>query len=260
VKPLIIITVYNRKEETLATLAALKEMTDFKDIDLVIVDNCSAEDTRLALAHWQSENPCNDFHHILFLRENIGCPGALNRAMRDYRQPGQAMVKLDNDVEILTPDWLEQFERFLEAAPQVAMMGPWYDELVEEKRLKEKLQAGRFHYYGVFPIIGHMVWHTGWFLDQVGYFDVLADDHLYGFEDLLMCQKAAIMGYEMAVLPSVKVKMLQRKNALDVAGLESRDAHVARLRPEYERRTAMVRTGEYVFTDENGQPKMKGEQ
>jgi GT2 family glycosyltransferase len=260
VKPLIIITVYNRKEETLATLEALKETTDFeKDVDLVIVDNCSAEDTRLALARWQSENPVNDFHHVLYLRENIGCPRALNRAMKDYRQPGQAVIKLDNDVEILTMGWLEHFERFLEAMPQVAMVGPWYDELADEKRLKEKRRVNSFYYYPVFPLIGHMAWHAGWFLDRVGYFDVLADNHLYGFEDLLMCQKAAILGYEMAVLPAVKVKMLQRKNALDVAGLESRDAHVARLRPEYERRVMMVWQGEHIFTDENGQPKIEGE-
>lgn len=262
-KPLVIITTYNRKDETRQTLHTLEKTTDFDEIQLVVVDNASTDHTEDFLYAWSARQNWGRrrvFVHLM--KENIGCPAALNYAMRFYRQLGQPVVKIDNDVEVLTSGWVELFERFLEAAPQVAMVGPWYDELRDEKRLEKKKIVDGFHYYPIFPLIGHMAWHAGWFLDQVGYFDLLAEDHLYGFEDLLMCHKAAKLGYEMAVFPAVKVRMLQRKNALDVAGPESRDGHVARLRPEYERRVDMVQAGEYIFTDERGQPMLnikKGE-
>lgn len=249
-KPLVIVTTYNRKEETRQTLQALEATTDLDAVQLVIIDNGSTDSTPdLLLDLWSIKQMA----HIHLLNDNLGCPRALNFAMELYRRPGQALVKLDNDVEILTRGWLPLIERFLKVAP-VAMVGPWYDELTDERRLGEKVRAANFHYYKAFPLIGHMTWHAGWFLDQAGYFDVLAEDHLYGFEDLLMSHKAAVLGYEVAVLPTVKIHNLQRKNALDVSGPESRDEHVARLRPEYEQRVKMIQEGQYIFTDERGQP------
>ena len=123
-KPLVIVTTYNRKAETIKTLHALEATTDLDDIQLVVMDNHSTDNTEDFLYSWSARHNWGQrrvFVHLL--PENIGCPAALNIALQFYRQPGQPVVKLDNDVEILTSGWVELFERFLEVKPEVALVG-----------------------------------------------------------------------------------------------------------------------------------------
>ena len=87
-------------------------------------------------------------------------------------------------------------------------------------------------------------------LDQTGYVDVLNDDHLYGFRDVLMVHRAAAMQFKCAVLPEVRLRNIQRHSSLDVSEHEGERMreHVERLRPEYNSRIRRVqlRRGCYV--------------
>jgi len=236
-KPLLSVISYNRKHETLATLRSLACTRAMSMAECVWVDNGSTDGTReavtqaIAVEGWPIDWICNS--------ENIGCPRALNQVLA-RRKPGQHFIKVDNDVELETEGWIPFLCNLLETNPGIAIASPWYEEL-ETSNQGRLIQAhGYWHEY--FPVVGHCVIHTGWFLDETGYFDVLAEDHLYGFEDLLMAHRASVCGFKCAVDLRVHLHNIQRKNSLDSSGHrgESRDKHIARLRPLYNQRRGMV--------------------
>jgi len=147
------------------------------------------------------------------------------------------MIKVDNDCRFVTPGWVATLHEFAEAhRGDLALIGPWYDGMTDGRSAKD-----HGDWLEIFPLLGHCAYHAGWFLDEAGFFDVLAEDHLYGFEDLLMCHRAAHRGYRCAALKTTIMEIVQRQNSLDVGAKmgsndECREAHVTRLRGEYNRR------------------------
>jgi len=253
VKPLVIITVFNRARETLETLRALDATTDLNEIELVIVDNGSTDGARNAVLEWLRWRSGYKIRSLA-LDENVGCPRALNLALR-FRKAGQPVVKLDNDVRILTPGWAGKIERMLTDrrswdGREVAMVGAYYDGVLDGRchGHDDEIMPTLYH---VRPIIGHAVWHTGSFMDAVGYFDVLADDHLYGFEDLLLTHKAGIMGWDTLVWEGWRIENIQRHNAL---GRDQQDEHVKQMRPLYNARVDDLRRGGALLTGSDGRP------
>ena len=237
-KPLLSVISYNRTRETIATLSALLETGAFEQAQVVIFDNGSTDGTADAIRGLFAEGLAP--YGLVFYGRNIGCPRALNSILHHYRKPGQHFIKVDNDVRLLTNDWVRLLCDFPDAHPDVAMVGPWYKELETgyQGRVLEKHES----WWRVYPIIGHCVMHRGAFLDRTGFFDVLAPDHLYGFEDLLMAHRAGALGFKCAVSLDVQMENIQRKNSLD-SGMhdgERREEHISRLRPEYNRRTALI--------------------
>ncbi len=253
-KPLIIMITFNRLTETKITLESLLETGAFGEAQVVIYDNGSTDGTwkwlgalPIELGPKLGEDAVG--HVIYRSAANIGCPRALNVVMYKHRQPGQAVIKVDNDVRLLTPGWVGKLAAFAETHPEAALIGPWYKGMTDGRRMVE-----HDGYIEIFPLMGHCVYHAGHFLDQVGYFDVLADDHLYGFEDLLMCHRAVALGYKCVALPEIRIENIQRKNALDCVEGEGREAHVARMRPLYNSRVAAIRRGETCYVGPNGKP------
>lgn len=257
-KPLVIMTTFGRPRETMATLDALAETTDFHQVEMAIVDNGSGNEMTDAIEEWFSIHARGGAFYPLPV--NIGCPRALNLALRCNRKRGQPVVKLDNDVRILTPGWVDKVSLLIKRRQAkgafVAMLGAYYDGVLDGRLLQQDgvLPPPRFivsALHRVFPVIGHAVWHTGVFMDAVGYFDVLADDHLYGFEDLLLSHKAQVMGWEMLVWEGWQIENIQRHSAL---GRKAQDEHVERMRPLYDRRCGDLQAGGPVLTVMDGQP------
>jgi len=234
--PLLSVISYNRKAETLATLRSLQETGAMFAADCYYVDNGSTDGTFEAV----SEAADREGWPLRFWQnpQNIGCPAALNQVL-EYRESGQHFIKVDNDVELVTQSWIMYLCQLLDDNLEIAIASPWYEELETSNQGRLVADHGYWHEY--FPVVGHCAIHAGWFLDQVGYFDVLSDDHLYGFEDLLMAHRAAACGFKCAVDRRVKLRNIQRKNSLDSSAHsgESREQHVARLRSLYDQRRSM---------------------
>ena len=260
--PLIVMTTFGRPRETAATLEALVETTDFHQVEIVMVDNGSSDEMVNEIEGWFGK-------HVLAgafypLPTNIGCPAALNFALRCNRARGQAVVKLDNDVRILTPGWVDRVrwkvEKRQARGQAVAMVGAYYDGVLEGRLLETlpmpiAMRGNAPSLHLVFPVIGHCVWHTGAFMDAVGYFDVLADDHLYGFEDLILSHKARAMGWETLVWEMWRIENVQRHSAL---GQEAQGEHVEKMRPLYDRRCRDLKAGRTVRTGADGKPRGGG--
>lgn len=251
-KPLIIIPVFNRRDETDKTLRSLVPNLPRCDADIVAVDNGSTDGATAILEQWESWGRIT----VESLEDNIGCPRALNLAIERHRRPGQPVVKVDNDVLIKTPWWIESISDLVKdltkQGRKVAMIGAWYDGVTagrvagHEWYLSQRLWNARI-------VIGHCVWHTGAFMDAVGYFDVLDDDHLYGFEDLLMSVKVRVMGWESYIWEGWRIENIQRHNSLG----DGQSDHVARMRPLYDERVTALWSGGSVRTGRDGRPETK---
>ena len=125
---------------------------------------------------------------------------------------------------------------------EVALASAWYDGLSDQSQ-RGRFRAKHDGTLEAFPIVGHCVIHRGSFLDRAGYFDLLAPDHLYGFEDLLMAHRATAMRLKCAVVPEVRPRNTQRHSSLDVSEHEGERTHehVERLRPVCEARIHRAR-------------------
>ncbi len=249
-KPLTVITAWNRLDLTKRMLTSLEP--SLHALQTVIVDNGSDHEAIEWLAQWARHKDVE----LIALPRNAGCPRALNLALA-HRQPGQALIKLDNDV--ILPDnagWVYGVERLVRGYGEgtgatkhpVAMVSAYYSTFTED-RIKARLTWEFEDLYAVYPVIGHAVYHSGPFMDEVGYFDVLAPEHLYGFEDNIMSTKAALMGWLLFVWKGWRVQDIQRSSAL-----KGRDEHVDAMRPLYNRRVAAFRNGVSFYTGPDGYP------
>ena len=245
-EPLIVMVTFNRESETRRALEALEETTDLDQVEMVIVDNGSTDGAVDLVQEWSFGKRRV---YCYPLDQNIGCPRALNFALEAHRQPGQAVVKVDNDVRILTPGWVEKVEYLEKRWFPVALIGAYYDGVLEGRLLGQDEFEGQT-LYRVRPVIGHCVWHSGLFLDRVGFFDVLAPDHLYGFEDLILSHKANQLGFFTLAWEGWQIENIQRKNSLG----DLRDEHVERMRPLYQERCAALAVGGTIRTGPDGLP------
>ena len=249
-KPLAIVTTYGRLEVTQRMLASLEPSVHA--LEVVIVDNGNPP----AQLEWEKVWARANEATVIAVGMNVGCPRALNLALAAYRQPGQAVIKLDND--ILMPEdarWLRGVERlvetFLGSEFPVGLIGACFPE-VNTSRVRGKTTWEFQTLYRIFPVIGHAVYHSGALMDQVGFFDVLHSDHLYGFEDNLMSIKATTLGFQCLAWTGWTITDIQRHSAL--GGRATVDAHIEAMRPLYNMRLQKLRLGGTPYTGPDGLP------
>jgi len=110
----IIIPLFNKAELTRACLRAL-ERTSVKDsYELLLVDNCSSDDTVNLLQEWEPKAT------IIRNSENKGFAAACNQGAQVAT--GKYLLFLNNDTEV-TDGWLEPLVTTLEKDPTVAAVG-----------------------------------------------------------------------------------------------------------------------------------------
>lgn len=88
------------------------------DTALTVVDNGSKDGTTDYLQRLLAGRPGT---RLLFLKRNMGVAVAANLGWAS--QDAAYYVKLDNDMEIVRPDWLETLVAIAEAAPEVGLVG-----------------------------------------------------------------------------------------------------------------------------------------
>jgi len=158
---------------------------------------------------------------------------------------------------MVTENWIDKVQNFHStideesALPPIAMVGAYYDGVLKGRSRGEIGQFEGEAVHELCPVIGHTVWHTGPFMDSVGFFDVLAPDHIYGFEDLVMSRKADLMGWKLLAWEGWRIINIQRSPTLGKAGEAE---HVAKMRPLYDERLQALASGGSFYTGGDGQP------
>jgi len=216
------------------------------------MDNGSTDGASKAIDKWvDQQDPAAPIivHH---LEENIGISRALNFAMIEYRQPEQSVVKLDSDVEMLTKDWPDKIARLVEyrrRSYKVAIVRAWREgEQARTGETGERENWEGYDFYHPVRSLGYSIWYTGEFLNRAGYFDVLAPDHKYGFEDVITSAKAKMIGWEELVWEGWEIRDIQRGSSI-----RNKEEHVGKMRPLHNVRLAQVAQGA-IWTGPNGRP------
>jgi glycosyltransferase involved in cell wall biosynthesis len=249
-----LITTYNRLNETKVTLASLEATTDLEALELAIFDNGSDDGTQDWLKAWAQKYPYIEQGNLYLSNVNIGCPKALNVMLEQLRKPGQPVIKVDNDVLFTEAGWLERIQALIgdlqRAGVPASMLSAYYENIFKDRHHETLGVRNGYTAYQFFPAIGHCVYHAGPFMDEVGFFDVLRPEHLYGFEDLLMSHKANLLQWPIMAWEGWQIENIQRHNSLGAR----RDRHIEAMRPFYNRLVRRLQRGGSLYVGVNGAP------
>ena len=150
---------------------------------------------------------------ILYNEANIGTARAINKAWA-LRQPGEHCIKMDDDIVINSPGWVDELEEAIRRDPTIGQVGlkrkdcwewpghqhsDWRSELHmlphapgEAWQIVEKVKH----------VIGSCVMHNAALLDKVGY---LYQPSLYGYDDVIMSHRCHLAGFYSCFLPHINI-------------------------------------------------------
>ena len=108
---------FNRLEFTKQAIDAVARFTNFP-YALTVVDNCSQDGTQDYLKELKRRGVIKN---LVLLAENIGVARASNVAWQQEPEAGY-YLKLDNDIVVQKPDWLNRMVQTVEAVPELAAL------------------------------------------------------------------------------------------------------------------------------------------
>jgi GT2 family glycosyltransferase len=198
-----------RSKYTKETLDSLFNTVDFENHRLVIVDNNSCIETKNIISEFLTYTNRNI--DVITNTENVGTAKAINQAWA-MRQPGETLIKMDNDCVINHFGWVEDME--------IAMLKGGYG-IMGLKR-KDLLQSPTSE--DIWKTTLKMIPHEKgepWYVveeseDIMGtctmFHPTLTDkmgglmqSGLYGFDDTLACIRAKLLGYKLAFIPHIDI-------------------------------------------------------
>lgn len=199
-----------RLEFTKRTLDGLEWMLSANEQPFLIVDNASFEPTRTLLDRFAG---IGDNVQVLHLPENLGTAGGLNEGIKRL-EPGQHLLKIDNDVVVHTPSWIDDMEFTLERMPEIGMIAAKRRDLIETPYNNEGPFKSTLHMVTHNPgekwliveqcqhIMGTCVMYSSKLIERIGgfyQFDV------YGFEDSLYSYRSMSAGFINCFLPHIEI-------------------------------------------------------
>jgi len=144
---------------------------------------------------------------LIPLDRNYGTAYAINRAWR-HRRPGEHSVKIDNDVVIHQPGWVDWMEDVFTRDPSIGICGLKRKDLAESPYAEGDMRSALAmlpHEKGqrwlivevVQSVIGTCQAYSSALLDKIGY---LYQPGIYGFDDALASVRARLAGFERVFL------------------------------------------------------------
>ena len=176
---------YNRLELTRRTLFSLRDKTVGRYL-VTVVDNGSEPDVVASLEDWQQDGIID---RLIKNRRNMGVAVAANQGWESV-ETGY-FCKLDNDVEINDPDWLNAL---LELQRQGDFGLVSYCFFEAHKGPRKTLASGK-SYISTGAINGAAVLVPRSTHEVLGFWN---EDYIYGWEDLEYSNRAGLAGLEMA--------------------------------------------------------------
>lgn len=111
----IIVLCWNRWDLTSACLDSIRRHTDLQDVEVLVVDNGSTDETPDELAKLEWVRAIRNPENLGFVRgNNVGI---------DATAPDRDVILLNNDVEILEPGWIERLRSTAYSADDIGVVG-----------------------------------------------------------------------------------------------------------------------------------------
>jgi GT2 family glycosyltransferase len=199
-----------RSKYTKATLEMLFETVDFYKHRLIIVDNNSCEETKHIISEFLT---CTNRNvEVIELHENIGTAKAINKAWA-LALKGEHLIKIDNDVDILSVSWVDELEEAIERDPSIGQVGLKRKDLLENPYRNDSFKSTLrmlnpikgepwIIVEDVDGVMGTCVMHNYRLIDKIG---GLMQPGLYGFDDTLMSIRTKLAGFKCCFLPHIEI-------------------------------------------------------
>jgi len=203
-------TIENKRTEyTHKTFNKLIATTNPETTRIFIIDNDSCKSTKnLLRVIERSEYPNVT---VIYNDSNLGTAEAINLAFK-HRQPDEYCVKIDNDVLIYDKGWVEKMIQAFTMSPKLGILGLKRKDLPNSPT-HETYKTNLFFLHenngdpwipieSCNDIIGTCIMLRPELLDKIGY---LYQPGIYGFDDVLVCERSILSGYYNAFLPSIEI-------------------------------------------------------
>lgn len=213
---LIAMAVYDTEDNkrtnlTAKTLRSLNQTVDWRKHRLIVSDNGSCEDTQKLYDELIYEFEPYPFK-LIRNEKNIGTANAINKAWK--HRVGEHCVKMDNDVVIHYPNWVDEIEEVFDRDTSIGICGlkrkdleespdnqvAWYKSTL--RMLPHKKGERWIVVEEVSHVFGTCQAYSSALLDKIGY---LYQPGIYGFDDALASLRARIAGYKRVFLPHIHI-------------------------------------------------------
>jgi GT2 family glycosyltransferase len=198
-----------RSKYTKETLNSLINTVDYEYNKIIIVDNDSCKETKEILDYFQNHNDL--WITIITNTENVGTAKAINQAWA-MRQPGETLIKMDNDCVINHFGWVEDMEiamlkggyGIMGLKRKDLLQSPTADDIWKTtlKMLPHEKGEPWYIVEESEDIMGTCTMFHPTLTDKMG---GLMQSGLYGFDDTLACIRAKLLGYKLAFLPHIDI-------------------------------------------------------
>lgn len=207
----IIVVTYNNLELTTACLNSIDMYSRSENIEIIVVDNASTDDTPAYLTSWMA---ASNERHIILNVENKGFAAANNQGLAMAR--GDYLVLLNNDT-MVTPGWLRTLINHFLTDSSIGMIGPVTNNIGNEARIKLKYKNSdemyvkakeyTLNHMGEYFYIRTLAFFCA-MMTRAVYEKVGALDEAYGlgfFEDDDYCRRIQAEGWQLACADDVFV-------------------------------------------------------
>lgn len=209
----VVVLTYNNLAFTQACLHSIEVHSDYRNLEVIVVDNASSDDSPEYLARWVTETSAAGHTRRLILNDrNVGFAAGNNIGLE--AATGDILVLLNNDV-FVTPGWVRTMRAHLVRNPNLGLVGPVTNNIGNEARIEINYRdmaemveyAGHYtrrHAGKAFPI------------STVAFFCVMMPRHVYEaiggldeafglgfFEDDDYCRRVQGSGWDIACAEDV---------------------------------------------------------
>lgn len=189
------------------TLKSLFKTVDFKKHRLMLSVNAYTEQTKHLITIYS-----DIISEVFYNEKNIGTAEAINLIWRK-RMPNEHAVKMDDDIVIHNPGWLDDLECVVHWGHNIGQAGLKRKDCMEHpnrndfyKSTLEFLPWQPNRKWIVLEKVNHVmgscVLHSANLLDKIGY---LWQPGLYGFDDSFMSLRSKLAGFTNVFVPHVEI-------------------------------------------------------
>jgi GT2 family glycosyltransferase len=126
----VIVLTYNNLDLTKACLQSLIEESDYPNLEIIVVDNASSDDTAAYLKDFRQQHT---EVKVILNEENVGFSAGNNVGLA--AATGDYLVLLNNDT-VVTRGWAMTLMRHLQADPSIGLIGPVTNNIGNEARIE----------------------------------------------------------------------------------------------------------------------------
>ena len=126
----VVVISYNQWHLTERCLKSIADNSDTNALEVIVVDNASADETPQRLQDWAQQDPAR--RRIVLNQDNRGFGPAVNQGLAMAK--GEYLVILNNDI-IVGPGWARGLRRHLETDPQLGILCPMTNNIGNEAQV-----------------------------------------------------------------------------------------------------------------------------